>query len=372
MTASRPFGPAVILPGLVNAHTHLEISGMEGRVPPAPSMPEWVHRFMSLRSSVSHEPPGPIAEAVRFVRSCGTALVGDITNTLDSYPALLDSELSACVFHEVLGFNARDPHRVAAEAGARLDALTPVSWIRCGVVPHAPYSVSPQLLRAVAAVSAARVVSVHVAESAAEIEFLRNGTGPWRTLLEQVDAWNPAWTPPRCGPVEYLERAGLVTSRLLAVHCVQATAAELRRLAEAGATVVTCPRSNRWTGAGVPPIAEFYRSGVRVAIGTDSLASVDDLNVFGELKALRVLAPSVPASSLLESATRQGADALGFGAELGTIEPGKRAELIAVRTRPGIRDVEEYLLGGIVPADIIWLDRGFAREPEEPREPREP
>ena len=167
---------------------------------------------------------------------------------------------------------------------------------------------------------------MHLGESPEEIQFLRDGTGAWRELLEQLGAWNDGWEPPACGPVEYLDRLGLVTGRLLAVHGTQLTDAELARLAAAGATVVTCPRSNRWTGAGTPPIERFYASGVRVAIGTDSLASVEDLNLFDELAAVRRLAPGVPAARLLESATVAGAAALGFAAEFGTIEPGKRAD----------------------------------------------
>ena len=124
----------------------------------------------------------------------------------------------------------------------------------------------------------------------------------------------------------------------------------------AGATIVTCPRSNQWTGAGVPPLARFYASGVRVAIGTDSLASVDDLNVFGELREIRRLAPSVPAAHILRSATVSGAEALGFGAEAGRIAPGARASLIVVRCAAPVDDVEEYLLGGIRPEQIAWLE----------------
>ena len=117
---------------------------------------------------------------------------------------------------------------------------------------------------------------------------------------------------------------------MLAVHGVQMSPADLARLAARGATLVTCPRSNGHTGAGAPPIEEFYASGVRVAVGTDSLASTPDLNVFAELATMRALAPSVPASALLDSATRQGARALGFDSDYGTIEPGKRARLLAV------------------------------------------
>jgi len=131
---------------------------------------------------------------------------------------------------------------------------------------------------------------------------------------------------------------------------------DLARLASRGTTLVTCPRSNSHTGAGLPPLADFYASGVSVAVGTDSLASVSDLNVFAELAAMRALAPLVPASTLLDSATRQGARALGFDAEFGTIEPGKRARLLAVSVPDGLHDVEEYLVSGIRPEQIRWVD----------------
>jgi aminodeoxyfutalosine deaminase len=120
--------------------------------------------------------------------------------------------------------------------------------------------------------------------------------------------------------------------------------------------VVTCPRSNRWTGAGTPPIERFYASGVRVAIGTDSLASVEDLNLFAEMATVHRLAPAVPAGRILASATRDGAVALGFADDYGTIEPGKRADLIAVAVPTGIEDVEQYLLSGIEPQAIRWLN----------------
>jgi 5-methylthioadenosine/S-adenosylhomocysteine deaminase len=152
-----------------------------------------------------------------------------------------------------------------------------------------------------------------------------------------------------------MARLGLLTSRLLAVHGTQLDDRELARLAQAGATIVACPRSNEWTGAGTPPVEAFYRSGVRVAVGTDSLASVEDLNVFRELAALRRIAPGVPASRLLESATIQGAAALGFGAEFGAISPGRRASLIGVRVPRGVEDVEEYLVTGIEPDAVQWL-----------------
>ena len=349
-----------ILPALVNAHVHLELSWMRGAVPPAPSMPGWAARLIAARRGRDDAVPA-IEDAVREARAFGTALVGDVTNTLAAYNLLSNGALSAAVFWEQLGFATRDGDACIAEKRAHADAMRPNARLRVSVVPHAPYSVSPELLSAIAARERGPI-SIHLAESADELQFLRDGSGAWRGLLESLGAWNPAWVPPGSGPVEYLRRAGLLDDRLIAVHGVHLTDDELALLARAGATVVTCPRSNRWTGAGDPPVARFYASGVRIAVGTDSLASVEDLNVFAELAAMRALAPRVPAARLLESATRAGASALGFGADVGTIAPGMRAELIAVRVPAGVEDVEEYLVGGMASGigarDIRWLAGG--------------
>ena len=344
-----------ILPGLVNAHTHLELSWLRGKVPPADSMPAWVTGLMAHRRT-ANDLSEPIAEAIRELRMTGTALVGDITNSLASYEALADSDVSAAIFHELLGFRVSDPAAVVAEASRRLAELTPYEWLRPVLVPHAPYSVSPDLIRAIGQASDRHPLSMHLGESREEVQFLQSGSGPWRTLIEMLGVWTDSWRPPGCGPVEYVSRLGLVSDRLIAVHGVQFTDAELERVAAAGATVVTCPRSNRWTGAGTPPIERFYASGARVAIGTDSLASVEDLNLFNEIAAVRCLAPSVAPDRLLRSATLDGAQALGFGRDFGSIEPGKLAALIAVRVPADVADVEEYLVGGIAPEQVQWLE----------------
>jgi aminodeoxyfutalosine deaminase len=348
-------GDAAILPGLVNAHTHLELSWMRNQVPASQSMPAWASQLMALRRGSTGDPAGPIVDAVREVRAAGTSLVGDVTNTLAAYDVLGDSELSAMIFRELLGFNTPDPERLVAEVGGQLKALMPLVWLRPSIVPHAPYSVSPALFRAIARVAGDRPISVHLGESADELQFLRDGTGAWRELLGQLGVWNDNWEPPQCGPVEYLDRLGLLNHRLLAVHGTHLDDGELARLASAKGTVVTCPRSNRWTGAGVPPIERFYASGVRVAIGTDSLASVEDLNLFAELAVVRRLAPGLPAARILASATLDGAVALGFGKDYGSIARGKLADLIAVRVPRDVADVEEYLLSGIEPDAIRWL-----------------
>jgi cytosine/adenosine deaminase-related metal-dependent hydrolase len=240
-----------------------------------------------------------------------------------------------------------------AQASHGVGGRFPVS-----LAPHAPYSVSPRLFQGIRAAQARTPFlpsSVHLAESPEECELVRTGGGPWRTLLERLRAWDPTWTAPAGSPVEYLDRMGVLDARLLAAHAVHATAGDLALLARRGVTIVTCPRSNVFVGAGEPPVADFYGSGVKVAVGTDSLASNDDLNLFAEMAAMRRLAPRVPASSLLESATAVGAAALGFDASHGTIEPGRTAALIAVSVPPEVIDVEEYLVSGITPDRVRWV-----------------
>jgi cytosine/adenosine deaminase-related metal-dependent hydrolase len=323
-------------------------------------MDEWIRRLLAVRriGPAGGQPAAEAAmrEAVRSMVAAGTVLVGDISNTLGSIPFLAEAGLGGVVFYELLGFNAVGPAAIVKDANARLDALRQdvalppeAAPIRTRVVAHAPYSVSPALFAEIARSAAVEPLSVHLGESPEEIQFLRTGEGPIRRMLEAMGVWIDTWPIPACDPVEYMHRVGYLQPGLLAVHATQLGDDALERLAAAGAVVVTCPRSNAWVGAGLPRIAHFYSSGVPVAIGTDSLASVGTLSLFDELAELRRIAPDVAAASLLESATRVGAEALGFGRTHGTIGPGKAAALIAVDVPPDVTDVEEYLVSGVAP-----------------------
>ena len=352
---------AIILPSLVNAHTHLELSGLKGRVAPAHCMPAWVRQVFKATSAEGFD-EGAVINAVSEVHAFGTGLVGDITNTLSSVASLVDSPLDAVVFKELLGFNEEDPEtRVArelteiSELNLAPDDLDISPGITVRLAAHAPYSVSPALFRAIRNASAKGPFTVHVAESLDELSFLKLGTGPWRDVLNERGKWDPSWQPPGTGPIAYLESLGWLTSDSLIVHGVHLTDMELRRLALTGATLVTCPRSNQWTGAGAPPLDRFYKSGVPIAVGTDSLASTPDLNIFSELAEMRRLCPTEPAASFLCSATLTGAKALGWSRR-GGIAEGMQASLIAVRCVSPVDDVEEYLVTGIKPEDIKWLD----------------
>ncbi|MXY24935.1 MAG: amidohydrolase family protein [Acidobacteria bacterium] len=353
-------GDVALLPGLVNAHTHLELSGLDDASPPADSMPAWARALVQRVDADGGLPAEAIPDAVAQLHACGTVLVGDIGNTQAALPGLASGRVDAVLFQECLGFEV-GPEEAEARAGRLADEIAGRAAGAGGDrlilrgAAHAPYSVSPALFRAlVARLPGPR--TVHLAESREEIDFLRDGHGPWREFLQWRGRWNAAWEPPGTGPVDYLEMLGWLRDDTLVVHGVQLRPDDLKRLAAAGTTLVTCPRSNRWTGAGEPPVADFYASGVRVAVGTDSLASAPDLNLFSELAALHRLAPAVPASRLLRSATLHGAAALGRGETLGAIAPGRRAALVAVALPGSLDDVEQYLVGGIEPEQIAWVE----------------
>lgn len=352
-------GRVAILPALVNAHTHLELSGLRGAAPPAASLPRWVDSLLERRAAAGPPDAGAMRRAVAEARASGTGLLGDIGNTTAAGPVLARAGMPARLFREVLAFPDWAAAAAVDAAAADLGAANAAGGLRVGLAAHAPYSVGPRAFAALDAAVRERFPgprSIHLAESPEEVEFLRTGRGPWRELLERLGRWEPGWTPPRCGPVEYLERQGWLREGLVAVHGVQLTDPELRRLAGRGVALVTCPRSNAWTGVGHPPIERFLRAGVRLAVGTDSLASAPDLNLFSELALMRRLAPSAPARRLLACATLHGAEALGFDDELGAIAPGRRADLIGVRIPPGAGDVEEYLVGGVDPGRVVRLD----------------
>lgn len=352
----------IVLPGLVNAHTHLELSYLQGAVPPAERFADWVSRLIALRRTHDEAAePAVLAkarQAARMLHATGTAVVGDVSNTLGTPAVLAQEGLSGVVFQELLGFGPGDRVDQVRDARARADRAR-VPGVRVSLAAHAPYSVSPELFTAIRDDLEAHegdVSTVHVAEGAEEVEFVRSGQGPWRTMLDGLGAWNPAWEPPGLSPIAYLDTLGFLNGRVLAVHAVQAEGPDLARLRASGTTLVSCPRSNRWVGAGSPPIDAFYASHVRVAFGTDSLASVPDLNLFHELAEARRLAPRVPARWILESATAVGAAALGCEEDFGTIEAGKRAALLTVRMPAGPSDPEEYLVSGVDAASVGWLD----------------
>jgi cytosine/adenosine deaminase-related metal-dependent hydrolase len=198
-------------------------------------------------------------------------------------------------------------------------------WVSAAA--HAPYSVSEALFRAVADWNAPRrgPQMVHLAESRAEMEFLANGNGFCEGLLKRRGRWVPGFQPPGLSPPAYLHDLAFLGPRTLAVHGAWLSAGDSELLAATGTWLVLCPRANRYTGAGAPPVAELVQAGVNLALGTDSLAGNRDLNLFGEMLWLYQNFPAFPGDLWLRLGTLNGARALGREGDYGSLEPGKRA-----------------------------------------------
>ncbi|MGQ9921928.1 MAG: amidohydrolase family protein, partial [Desulfobacca sp.] len=221
---------------------------------------------------------------------------------------------------------------------------------------HAPYSVAAPLFQRLAAWNRTkqRPGSVHLGESPEELRFLQQGDGPLRELLKARGRWYAAYRPPGSSPAVYLEQLGFWQGANLAVHGVWLTEADRAILARRGVFLALCPRSNRHTGVGLPDVAALHRAGVRLTLGTDSLASSPDFNLFKDIELLSQHCPEIPLSAYLTMATWWGAHALGRQQELGSLSPGKRAALLWLPL-PVAAPLWPGLLEAGVQGQIYWL-----------------
>ena len=354
-------GRAIVLPGLVNAHTHLELSWMGHDKPAGGDYLTWLRGLLERRTEEVFATVRAAADAAaESMLARGTVAAGDVCNdnwiadVWDGKPA------RGVLFHEILGLD-RAQWRIA-EGRRRIEARpAPPGW-RWSLVPHAPHTTSFELLRGLAdAMRAAGVCcSIHVAESAGEAALLEHGKGALREFFETRGFLEPDAAPAGCRPLERVAAAGLLTPDTLVVHAVHLNPGEIERLGASGATVVTCPRSNAYLGVGTAPVPELVAAGAGLALGTDSLASAPDLDLFAEMTALRRIHPTLAPSVIVRAATRGGADALGLGAELGSIETGKSG-LLTVVPFDGHGDPDEFLCS--LPERVYPL----ARAPHEVR-----
>ena len=221
-------GRVAVLPGLVNAHTHLELSYLHGRIPRAARFLDWVRPMLAARDERTREDDpairGAAEKAIQSARAAGTSLIGDVTNTLATVSLLRDAGMPALVFHELIGFAGINVDEQVAEARRALDGCPSGEFLKLSLAAHAPYSVSPALFAAVRRDLEAHgpaISTVHLGESPEEVELLESGEGAWRTLLQDLGAWNREWEAPRCSPVNYLADMGFLDSSVLAVHGVQ-------------------------------------------------------------------------------------------------------------------------------------------------------
>ncbi len=313
--------PGLLMPGLINAHGHLELSDLEGRVPPGGGFVAWVRRLFGV--SRGDDSARIARQAAERMVAAGTAWLWDVSNSGATGGAMAKAGLHGVVQHEVLGFDGPSLHeRLAAVRRAlEQDQEGPVA-VRPS--PHAVYSTAPALLQLAASPMPGLGATLHCGESEDEARFLHDGTGPHARLLDDLGRDWRWWRPPGSSAVSYLERLGLLRPDVLLVHGVHFDAADLRRMASAGAPLCLCPRSNRYIGGALPDLAAVASSGVRLCVGTDSLASNTSLDVLQELA---LLAGHFTVDRLLAMVTSEGADCLGASG-YGRLVPGTAPGLL--------------------------------------------
>lgn len=339
----------VIMPGLVNAHTHIELSMMKGAIPDGLPFAEWVYRAITGRFTYTTEAIRDAASlAVQSMIQNGTVAVGDIANNSDiSQPLLENSTMWAVIFHEATGFQS-------AVAQGKFTEFSRKAWqpgterVRHALAPHAPYSVSRALFSEIRAFNrSGRLTTMHLAESYDELVFIRTGEGPMREMIEKLGRWDDTWEAPKTTPVKYAHALGMLMPGMLAVHVVHADDEDIQLMKQYHISVCTCPRSNvKINVGGTAPIRKYLDAGINVCIGTDSLASNDDLNVWNEMHALQKQHASVKPEEIVRIATFNGAKALSLDNVIGTIETGKADALIAVTSRESVSEPYGFLTGG--------------------------
>jgi cytosine/adenosine deaminase-related metal-dependent hydrolase len=336
-------GNTAIIPGLVNCHTHLDLTGLRGQCPPGPDFTAWLRNVIRHRREVDRETTMKSItegwlEGLRF----GTTLLGDISSGgLSCYLLRIARAGRAVVFYEMLGLPLDRAEKTRAEARAFLSAQPATPHCRLSVSPHAPYSVRPFLFDAAADLARSFDVplATHIAETREELELLEHHTGPFVEFLTELGVWDADGLA--TGTTEVVRRCFRASKALLVHGNYLSPDAPI----PPWATVIYCPRTHAAFGHEPHPFRQFLEKKVRVALGTDSLASNPNLDLLAEAQFLHELYPDFPGSTLLRMATLSGAEALGWETETGSLTPGKSADLVAVPLPD--REVAD-------PHDLLW------------------
>jgi cytosine/adenosine deaminase-related metal-dependent hydrolase len=346
-------GEVIVFPGLVNSHCHLEFSNLAPAAGPPGDFTSWARQMVQRSHMRSQESSSNAwcTGAEQLVRT-GTTSVANFETAARDLPALRKSTpLRISSFIEITGrLSGRPPNELFAEASQKLLSL---GEGLNGLAPHAAYSTRPALLREIASYSSRsrRLVSIHVAESEAEFDFFQGHRGP---LFEWL---YPHWANDEIGcgtPVQYLERHGLLGNALIAVHANFLGPDDPALLVRRGTPIVHCPRSHQFFAFKTFPFVQLARQGINVALGTDSLASIAPptpyptppakLSLLAEMQTLCERNPDVSPQLALETATLNGARALGVGESRGKLVPGAVADLAVIPVRSVNRSPEECVV----------------------------
>jgi cytosine/adenosine deaminase-related metal-dependent hydrolase len=333
-TAVRDLGNVAVLPGLVNAHTHLEFSHLAMPLgTPGTSLPDWIRQTVASRRAIADAGhAAAVAHGLRESLAAGTTTLGEIA-TRDWRPAERGLAPNLRIFFELIAPLAdRVPAAILA-AEQFLQAVGP-AFIYLALSPHAPYTVHPRLLAALVALAQRFQVplAMHLAESREELELLRSGCGPFCGLLADFNAWDPQRDARYPRVLDYLHQLAHAP-RALVIHGNYLDEAETQFLAAHADTmaVVYCPRTHHFFRHAAYPLAQMLELGVSMALGTDSRASNPDLSLFEEMRFVAEHHPELDGAVVLALGTIGGAAALGLADRIGTLEAGKQADFVVVQ-----------------------------------------
>jgi cytosine/adenosine deaminase-related metal-dependent hydrolase len=363
-------GDVALLPGLVNAHTHLEFSQLLRPLgTPGMSLPEWIRLVIAERARGSSDAGVSHLLGLTESWSCGVTTIGDILQGYAAGCASAAAEASvSTLFLEVIGFSRARAESSFDAASNRLMELSKRCRAQIGISPHAPYTVSPDLLKRLVGLAIDRElpVAMHLAESAEELELLASGAGPFQELLVERSMWDAEAIPKESRPLDYL-RMLADAPRTLVIHGNYLDDEELAFLAanRERMSVVYCPRTHAYFGHTPYPLAKALSSGVRIVLGTDSRASNPDLDLLAEMRYVARSHSLIDPHDVLRMGTLAGAEALGRDDETGSITPGKLANLVAIPCGDGAggqpSDMLAALLANNKTVSAVWLRGRGAR-----------
>jgi cytosine/adenosine deaminase-related metal-dependent hydrolase len=354
-TGDLDLGNVAIVPGFVNAHTHLELASLgadDQRVGGSEDEIDWLRRVVDQRRTGSeHSLKGSVGRNLRSCIESGTTLVADTTTAGLSWEDVASSPIRAVVFAELIGLKRYRGLQTSDEAWNWLSTIRPENQVaacaRPGLSPHAPYSTSDWLYYKAAA--SRLPLSTHLAEMPEELRLLEHRDGPLREFLEELGAWDDDWEPIGPRPADYVRRGELRDADWLIAHGTYFDPSEFWQLRPEAApnghrvAVAFCPRTHARFGHAPHPYRALLEKGVVVCLGTDSLASSPSLSILDELRFLHSRDPSLSGELLLTMATLFGAWALRAETATGSLRPNKSAD-IAIIGLPDRSDSDPHRL----------------------------
>jgi cytosine/adenosine deaminase-related metal-dependent hydrolase len=323
---------AVILPGFVNTHVHLEYSKLKEKICFDNSFVGWIMELIKAKEAWNDlDYTESVEIGIKELIRSGTTTVAEVSNSGLSFELLKNSRLRGIVFKEVIGF--KDIDSIFLQLKEYLNQLQPTELIEYGICAHAPYSVSSKLIIALHKFSQVNnlFLMMHISESEEELEFLMGKNNKFIDLLKSRDVWDESWVPPKLTPIKYLNSLGVLNSKIIGVHMNYLSSEEIELISKAKISIIHCPKSHKFFQRTDYPIKFLLEKGINIALGTDSLASNSSLSMLEEIKELRRRYKELSSQGILKMAILNGAKALGLEDRIGSLTKGKYADFIGLR-----------------------------------------